>query len=477
MAAVLFAINNDEDENEHVLTQPDDKEDAIEDIVNKIDSLELKRFIIKELNENEQLAQNFKNFFSQYYNNISSQDYIYEVDEIFYSYLGRDHFISYYQASDFSLEMSRYLTSITNLIHSDYGSIVLEVIKYLIKRLETVAIDDSLGTTTEIIDEALELLELLIDAMDVNDPLYSRIFDYILKLYDEPEIYIYDERWHSLLGDFFLEESYLLKKLEFFNQKINALEEHQKQYVSEPFLMKFNIMKGLGYPVEEIIDFLKENSSNKTVELKLAEFYFELQRFQEGILLFKDLINNPKGRISEKAIKHLIKHYQKHNQKENLIEMLINTLTRSNGGSYEYYKLLKNQYDQGEWDKVKEEIIEEIKLDQGSYLKILTEEKMYEEMMLQFEETRYLEELQLYESILKNRYPKRILKLYQEKCEEMVEYTNGRSHYQMIAVYLKRMKKYPKGEVLVDQLIDQWIKKYNRRSAMKEEFLKVKSNK
>ncbi len=54
---------------------------------------------------------------------------------------------------------------------------------------------------------------------------------------------------------------------------------------------------------------------------------------------------------------HLVKYYQKHNQKENLIEILINTLSKGNGSSYEYYKFLKNQYDKGEWDKIKEEII------------------------------------------------------------------------------------------------------------------------
>jgi HD superfamily phosphohydrolase len=139
--------------------------------------------------------------------------------------------------------------------------------------------------------------------------------------------------------------------------------------------------------------------------------------------------------------------------------------------------LLKEQYTKDVWDKMKVEIIEKIKLDEMKYLKILSEEKMFEKMMKYYEESLYLESLRVYEKTLKNKFPDRLLKLYQKKCEEMVEYTNGRAHYQRITKYLKRMKKYPNGVDLVDQLIDQWILKYNRRSAMKEEFLKVKSKK
>lgn len=474
MAAVLFAINND-DENEAI--QSDNTGDTFEAIVKKIDASDLERFILKELNENDKLAQNFKNYFSQYYNNISSQDYVYEVDSIFYKYLGREGFINYYQASDFGMEFSSYLTSITNLVYSEHKDIVLRVIQYLINRLKTVPMDDSLGTTTEIIDESLELLELLINETDVKDPLYSRIFNYIFKLYDDPDIYIYEERLSTLLGDFFLEETYLLKKLEFFNKKIENLSSSGKKYRSEPYLMKFSLMKGLNYPLKEIIGFLKESSFNKRVQLELAKFYFELNKFEEGLKLFNELKTTGDMNIRESAIRHLVEYYKKIDKKEELVEILTSVITENNSKNYKYYMLLKEQYIEDEWDKMKVEIIEKIQLDEMKYLKILAEEKLFEKMMKYFEKSMYLESLRVYEKTLKNKYPERLLKLYQNKCEEMVEYTNGRSHYQMIANYLKRMKKYPNGVDLVDQLINKWILKYNRRSAMKEEFLKVKSKK
>jgi hypothetical protein len=375
------------------------------------------------------------------------------------------------------MEFSSYLTSITNLVYSEHKAIVLQVIQYLINRLKTVPMDDSLGTTTEIIDESLELLELLINETDVKEPLYSRIFNYIFKLYDDPDIYVYEERLSTLLGDFFLEETYLLKKLEFFNKKIENLSSSGKKYRSEPYLMKFSLMKGLNYPLEEIIGFLKESSFNKRVQLELAKFYFELNHFEESLKLFNELKTTGDMDIRESAIKHLVEYYKKIDKKEALVEILTSVITENNSKNYKYYMLLKEQYTKDEWDKIKVEIIEKIKLGETKYLKILAEEKMFEKMMKYFEESMYLESLRVYEKTLKNKYPGRLLKLYQKKCEEMVEYTNGRSHYQMIANYFKRMKKYPNGVDLVDQLIDQWILKYNRRSAMKEEFLKVKSKK
>lgn len=478
MAAVLYQIdcNNEFLEND-IFEDNDQAEEDIENIVKKIDSLELEKFIIKEIKNKDKLAKKFKNYFSQYYENISIKDYISEVDTIFYNYLGMSGFINYNQAYDFGVEISSYLESIKDLVYSKNKSIIFDLIDYILKRVEKIDMDDSLGTSSQIADDLFDMLELLIEETNMEDELYNKIFDYVLELYDNPNIYVYDSRWDDLFYDFFLEKKYLLKKLDFINKKIDELEKSKKRYISEPYIMKFNLMKKLNYPFEEIVEFLKKNSENKDIELRLGQFYFDIGMYSKGIQVFNRLKKVNGSKIRKLATQKMIDYYKKNDNKEALINELMVALGKKDIKNYEYFLLLKEQYNVDEWEEVKEDIVEKINVDDINYIKILAEGEMYEKLIKYFEESDNIGALSSFEYCLKDKYPKRILKIYQNKCEEMVKFTNGRSHYRSIAGYLRKMKKYPKGEKLVDELINRWIVKYSRRTAMKEEFLKVKSGK
>jgi len=472
MAAVLYAAENTKD---ITIEKPKSSHESIEKVIVKIDVNELREFLVKIMHQNELLTKNFKNYFSHYFDTISTSEYINQIDMIFSNYLGYNQFIEYHEAYDFYHELSNYFKSVSNLAYSKHKRIVFELIDYTLKKLAFVDSDDSLATTVDIADTLMDLLELLINETDPSNELYNELFQYVLALYKEPYIYMYDHRWDALFNDFFLEKEYLLKKLDFVDDEIEDIPEDKKKYISGPYIMKFDLIKALRYPVQDVIDFMSEYLENGDVALRLAQFYFEIEMFCEGIEIFNGLKDSNFNRYGNIAKEYLINYYTKHNKKDLLIKEIMGSLIRNNSDNYKYYLLLKKQYDVDEWQQIRKDVIKKTNLQVTDYLKILVEEEMYEELMVYFEDNFQLDLLRSYGKILKDKYPERILKLYEKKCKKMVQYTNGRRHYMEIAMYLKRMRKYPKGIKLVDSLIDQWLHKYKRRRAMKEEFLKVRS--
>ena len=78
--------------------------------------------------------------------------------------------------------------------------------------------------------------------------------------------------------------------------------------------------------------------------------------------------------------------------------------------------------------------------------------------------------IELYESILKQNFPKQLLQKYAEVVQKKAESTGTRAQYQGLVEILNRMKKYPGGLQLAMKIVNEWRHTYRRRRAMMDEL-------
>ena len=79
-----------------------------------------------------------------------------------------------------------------------------------------------------------------------------------------------------------------------------------------------------------------------------------------------------------------------------------------------------------------------------------------------------------YKDILKDKYPSELLDAYLNIINNLVLKSGTRKHYQNIVKLLKDMNTIDGGEIIVNQLVEDWNVKYKRRTAMLEELKVLK---
>ena len=78
-----------------------------------------------------------------------------------------------------------------------------------------------------------------------------------------------------------------------------------------------------------------------------------------------------------------------------------------------------------------------------------------------------------YERVLKRKFPEEMLRLYADCLVCTISQIKGREKYREIAAHLEKMKNYPGGSKIVDEITADWKKRYRNRKALIEELEKL----
>ena len=101
-------------------------------------------------------------------------------------------------------------------------------------------------------------------------------------------------------------------------------------------------------------------------------------------------------------------------------------------------------------------------------------EGMLEQMMIEFETSRFPYELKQYEKDLRKVYPERVRDLLLKQVDQQMRYASERKAYASAVRELKRLYGYPDGRARAAELAKTWRNDYPRRTAMLEELKKAK---
>ena len=472
------AINTDLFQPAYTVNSHKKKLTAVEELVRCANEEDVRSFLAAVLAEDEKLLLRFHNIINKQVTREDINNYIRQVDIIADKYLGRNHFISYYEADGFISELEEIIDEdVRRMIdNGDYLS-AFEVMNYIFVLIGDVDMDDSNGGTGMLADRIFQLwLELLVK---VSSEEKRKMFDWFTSHLDGSVIDYLEEYIEQILMGEFEEKEYEQAKLDFIENMIARSERKDSDWSRDYGVGKWAVRylemlqekKASDEQIQEVCKRYWKNSSVRRyyvdICMKKKEYDHVLQILDECILLDKQY----RGLISEYSEKKK-EIYLLQGNRSAYIEQLWKLVLEHEPGNLELYRELRKQYTADEWLVKREEIFG--KLPAYAHVeRLYKEEKLYDRLLTYVLNSPGLYALQEYEKVLKNDYPEQILNKYKDEVSKMAVHTSDRKNYAHLVSLLRKMQQMKGGSKLVEQMAAEWKVKYRNRPAMMDELRKL----
>ncbi len=451
---------------------------AVKELVTEAEDDVVRSFLTSVLVEDEKLLLRFYRTVNKKVTKEDINNYIRQVDIIVNRYLGRNHFISYYEAGDFISELEDIINEdVQRMINNGNYFSAFEVMNYIFVLMGDVDMDDSDGGTGMLADRIYQLWLELLDKVSPEEK--KKMFDWFTSHFDGSVIDYLEEYIEQIIMEKFQEKEYEQEKLLLVEDMIKQSEQKDSGWSRDYDVGKW-VVKYLGIlkeqkaserQIEEVCKKYWDNSSVRRYYIdmcmKKKKYDHVLKVLDECILLDKQY----SGLISEYSEKKK-EIYLLQGNKKAYIEQLWKLVLEYNAGNLKLYKELKKQYTNEEWLVKREEIFKKL----PSYVRVeplYKEEKLYDRLLTCVINSPGLYTLQEYENVLKKEYPEQILNKYKNEVNKMAVHTSDRKHYAYLVSLLRRMQKMKGGSKLVKQIVGEWKLKYKNRPAMMDELRKL----
>ena len=472
------AINTDLFQPAYTVNSHKKKLTAVEELVRSANEEDVRSFLTAVLAEDEKLLLRFHNIINKQVTREDINNYIRQVDIIADRYLGRNHFISYYEADGFISELEEIIDEdVRRMIdNGDYLS-AFEVMNYIFVLIGDVDMDDSDGGTGMLADRIYQLwLELLVK---VSSEEKRKMFDWFTTHLDGSVIDYLEEYIEQIIMGEFEENEYEQAKLDFIEDMIARSESKDSDWSRDYGVGKWAVRylemlqekKASDEQIKEVCKRYWKSSSVRRyyvdICMKKKEYDHVLQILDECILLDKQY----RGLISEYSEKKK-EIYLLQGNRIAYIEQLWKLVLEHEPGNLELYRELKKQYTADEWLVKREEILG--KLPAYAHVeRLYKEEKLYDRLLVYVLNSPGLYALQEYEKVLKKDYPEQILNKYKDEVSKMAVHTSDRKNYAHLVSLLRKMQQMKGGSKLVEQIAAEWKVKYRNRPAMMDELRKL----
>ena len=472
------AINTDLFQPAYTVNSHKKKLTAVEGLVSGANEEDVRSFLAAVLAEDEKLLLRFHNIINKQVTREDINNYIGQVDIIADRYLGRNHFISYYEADGFISELEEIIDEdVRRMIDNGNYLSAFEVMNYIFVLIGDVDMDDSDGGTGTLADRIYQLwLELLVK---VSSEEKRKMFDWFTSHLDGSVIDYLEEYIEQIIIEEFEEKEYEQAKLDFIEDMIARSErkdsDWSRDYEVGKWVVRYLEMlqekKASDEQIKEVCKRYWKNSSVRRyyvdICMKKKEYDNVLQILDECILLDKQY----RGLISEYSEKKK-EIYLLQGNRSAYIEQLWKLVLEHEPGNLELYRELKKQYTADEWLVKREEIFG--KLPAYAHVeRLYKEEKLYDRLLVYVLNSPGLYALQEYEKVLKKEYPEQILNKYKDEVSKMAVHTSDRKNYAHLVSLLRKMQQMKGGSKLVEQIVAEWKIKYKNRPAMMDELRKL----
>lgn len=472
------AINTDLFQSAYTVNAYKKKMTAVEELVGGANEEDVRLFLTAVLAEDEKLLLRFHNTINKQVTRDDINYYIRQVDLIADRYLGRNHFISYYEADSFISELEEIIDEdVRRMIDNGNYLSAFEVMNYIFVLIGDVDMDDSDGGTGMLADRIYQLwLELLVK---VSLEEKRKMFDWFTSHLDGSVIDYLEEYIEQIIMGEFEEKEYEQTKLDFIEDMIARSERKDSDWSRDYGVGKWAVRylemlqekKASDEQIKEVCKRYWKNSSVRRyyvdICMKKKEYDHVLQILDECILLDKQY----RGLISEYSEKKK-EIYLLQGNRSAYIEQLWKLVLEHEPGNLELYRELKKQYTADEWLVKREEIFG--KLPAYAHVeRLYKEEKLYDRLLVYVLNSPGLYALQEYEKVLKKEYAEQILNKYKDEVSKMAVHTSDRKNYAHLVSLLRKMQQMKGGSKLVEQIADEWKIKYKNRPAMMDELRKL----
>lgn len=454
------------------------KSAAVEKLVTSAERDIVQAFLVSVLAEDKKLLLRFRNMVNKCATNEDVEDYFEQIDEIADRYLGRDHFINYYQAYDFMLELEEIIDKdVRRMIDNGSNISAFHVMNHIFVLLGNVDMDDSGGETSMLAKQIYQLwLELLVK---VNAQDKRKMFIWFTTHMDGSVIDYLEEYIEQIIMEEFKEPEYEQDKLSFMEEMIEKAEKKDSGWSRDYAVGKWTVtylktLEEKNAPEDQLEEICKKYWNNSGVRRYYIDRYFEKKEYDRVLQVLDESIELDKayrGQVLEYNQKKK-EIYRLQGNKSAYIEQLWKLVLEQSAGDLDIYKELKAQYSEKEWLIKREELFK--KLPANAHIdRLYKEEKLYDRLLAYVLKSSGLYAVQSYENVLKKEYPKQILSKYQDEVNKMASCTGNRKHYADLVALLRRMKQIKGGSEIVETIVEEWKIKYRNRPAMMDELSKL----
>lgn len=454
------------------------KSAAVEKLVRSAERDIVQAFLVSVLAEDKKLLLRFRNMVNKCATNEDVEDYFEQIDEIADRYLGRDHFINYYQAYDFMLELEEIIDKdVRRMIDNGSHISAFHVMNHIFVLLGNVDMDDSGGETSMLAEQIYQLwLELLVK---VNAQDKRKMFIWFTTHMDGSVIDYLEEHIEQIIMEEFKEPEYEQDKLSFMEEMIEKAEKKDSGWSRDYAVGKWTVtylrtLEEKNAPEDQLEEICKKYWNNSGVRRYYIDRYFEKKEYDRVLQVLDESIELDKayrGQVLEYNQKKK-EIYRLQGNKSAYIEQLWKLVLEQSAGDLDIYKELKAQYSEKEWLIKREELFK--KLPANAHIdRLYKEEKLYDRLLAYVLKSSGLYAVQTYENVLKKEYPKQILSKYQGEVNKMASCTGNRKHYADLVALLRRMKQIKGGSEIVETIVEEWKIKYRNRPAMMDELSKL----
>ena len=454
------------------------KSAAVEKLVRSAERDIVQAFLVSVLAEDKKLLLRFRNMVNKCATNEDVEDYFEQIDEIADRYLGREHFINYYQAYDFMLELEEIIDKdVRRMIDNGSHISAFHVMNHIFVLLGNVDMDDSGGEKSMLAEQIYQLwLELLVK---VNAQDKRKMFIWFTTHMDGSVIDYLEEYIEQIIMEEFKEPEYEQDKLSFMEEMIEKAEKKDSGWSRDYAVGKWTVtylrtLEEKNAPEDQLEEICKKYWNNSGVRRYYIDRYFEKKEYDRVLQVLDESIELDKayrGQVLEYNQKKK-EIYRLQGNKSAYIEQLWKLVLEQSAGDLDIYKELKAQYSEKEWLIKREELFK--KLPANAHIdRLYKEEKLYDRLLAYVLKSSGLYAVQTYENVLKKEYPKQILSKYQGEVNKMASCTGNRKHYADLVALLRRMKQIKGGSEIVETIVEEWKIKYRNRPAMMDELSKL----
>lgn len=454
------------------------KSAAVEKLVASAESDIVQAFLVSVLAEDKKLLLRFRNMVNKCATNEDVEDYFEQIDEIADRYLGRDHFINYYQAYDFMSELEEIIDKdVRRMIDNGSHISAFHVMNHIFVLLGNVDMDDSGGETSMLAEQIYQLWLELLTKVNAQDK--RKMFIWFTTHMDGSVIDYLEEYIEQIIMEEFKEPEYEQDKLSFMEEMIEKAEKKDSGWSRDYAVGKWTVtylktLEEKNAPEDQLEEICKKYWNNSGVRRYYIDRYFEKKEYDRVLQVLDESIELDKayrGQVLEYNQKKK-EIYRLQGNKSAYIEQLWKLVLEQSAGDLDIYKELKAQYSEKEWLIKREELFK--KLPANAHIdRLYKEEKLYDRLLAYVLKSSGLYAVQSYENVLKKEYPKQILSKYQGEVNKMASCTGNRKHYADLVALLRRMKQIKGGSEIVETIVEEWKIKYRNRPAMMDELSKL----
>ncbi len=465
LAAVFYALEEGDSE----LGVRSDLSLSLE-ILESLPPEDMREILGRELEFNEDLRTRFLSMYQEPGRSNESL-LLREIDSVFRFHLGSAGYIEYDEVDAFSSDVHGIISSIKNLVDEEKYESAFTLAWRLVNQVSTVAIDDSLGTTTWIMGELIDIVKRILD--EGPDFLHQVIFGWLCSGLEEGMFHDHSSQWTDVLMIYFSAEDQLHKKLALINEKLQHFEGSRLSRRTPMYIYwlghKLKTLWGLGYE-EEANRLFGNNSDLPEIWLLMMERHLRYGEDQKAVWLLqegKDRFRDNLGMVDRYSCE-LMKIYRRQGDRHDLRREGLFRVLQSAPGRLDAYLEYKSMVPPQEWPGERDYILYRLR-EKGVDLKsIYAKEELWADLLVSLQEKSLPWDLDLYEKLLKDTFPEEIRDLLVRRVIESATLARGRKHYARINDELQRIEEYPGGTAIVEELREKWTKQYKNRPAMME---------